>query len=465
MKEGLLVIDKEFLGTEKVSRLFVKLAVPSVVAQLVNLLYNMVDRIYIGHMENVGRLALTGVGVCMPVILIVSAFAAFVGMGGAPQVSIFMGKKDYDSAERTMGSCFSFLIIISLLLTAVLYIFGERLLMVFGASENTIGYAVDYMNIYILGTIFVQLALGMNMFITCQGFTKISMLSVIIGAVLNIILDPVFIFLFDMGVKGAALATIISQAVSAVWVVGFLISKRSGIRLKKENLRIKSSLLLPCLALGISPFIMQSTESIINICFNASLLKYGDDIAVGAMTVLSTIMQFSMLPLQGMAQGAQPITSYNFGAGNPDRVKQSFKLLLITSLTFSMILWALLMIMPDKFVLMFNSEPELISYGSWAMRIYFAVSGIFGIQIACQQTFIAIGNAKTSLFLAIFRKIILLIPLIYILPHFFENKAMAVYMAEPVADVIAVFTTSILFIRYFGKTMREMKAAQNAVEQ
>ena len=309
MKEGLLVIDKEFLGTEKGSRLFVKLAVPSVVAQLVNLLYNMVDRIYIGHMENVGRLALTGVGVCMPVILIVSAFAAFVGMGGAPQVSIFMGKKDYDSAERTMGSCFSFLIIISLLLTAVLYIFGERLLMVFGASENTIGYAVDYMNIYILGTIFVQLALGMNMFITCQGFTKISMLSVIIGAVLNIILDPVFIFLFDMGVKGAALATIISQAVSAVWVVGFLISKRSGIRLKKENLRIKSSLLLPCLALGISPFIMQSTESIINICFNASLLKYGDDIAVGAMTVLSTIMQFSMLPLQGMAQGAQPITS------------------------------------------------------------------------------------------------------------------------------------------------------------
>ena len=465
MKEGLLVIDKEFLGTEKVSRLFVKLAVPSVVAQLVNLLYNMVDRIYIGHMENVGRLALTGVGVCMPVILIVSAFAAFVGMGGAPQVSIFMGKKDYDSAERTMGSCFSFLIIISLLLTAVLYIFGERLLMVFGASENTIGYAVDYMNIYILGTIFVQLALGMNMFITCQGFTKISMLSVIIGAVLNIILDPVFIFLFDMGVKGAALATIISQAVSAVWVVGFLISKRSGIRLKKENLRIKSSLLLPCLALGISPFIMQSTESIINICFNASLLKYGDDIAVGAMTVLSTIMQFSMLPLQGLGQGAQPITSYNLGAGNPNRVKQSVKLLLITSLTFSMLLWALLMIMPDKFVLMFNSEPELISYGSWAMRIYFAVSGIFGIQIACQQTFIAIGNAKTSLFLAIFRKIILLIPLIYILPHFFENKAMAVYMAEPVADVIAVFTTSILFIRYFGKTMREMKAAQNAVEQ
>ena len=465
MKEGLLVIDKEFLGTEKVSRLFVKLAVPSVVAQLVNLLYNMVDRIYIGHMENVGRLALTGVGVCMPVILIVSAFAAFVGMGGAPQVSIFMGKKDYDSAERTMGSCFSFLIIISLLLTAVLYIFGERLLMVFGASENTIGYAVDYMNIYILGTIFVQLALGMNMFITCQGFTKISMLSVIIGAVLNIILDPVFIFLFDMGVKGAALATIISQAVSAVWVVGFLISKRSGIRLKKENLRIKSSLLLPCLALGISPFIMQSTESIINICFNASLLKYGDDIAVGAMTVLSTIMQFSMLPLQGMAQGAQPITSSTFGAANRDTVKQSFKFLLITSLTFSMLLWALLMIMPDKFVLMFNSEPELISYGSWAMRIYFAVSGIFGIQIACQQTFIAIGNAKTSLFLAIFRKIILLIPLIYILPHFFENKAMAVYMAEPVADVIAVFTTSILFIRYFGKTMREMKAAQNAVEQ
>ena len=456
--------NKEFLGTEKVSKLLVRLAVPSVVAQLVNLLYNMVDRVYIGHMEKVGDLALTGVGVCMPVILLVSAFAALVGMGGAPQVSIYMGKKDYKTAEKIMGNCLVFLVFISIVLTAVLYIFGERLLMVFGASENTIGFAVDYMKIYVLGTIFVQLALGMNMFITCQGFTKISMLSVIIGAVLNIILDPILIFGMNMGVKGAALATIISQAVSAVWVVSFLAGKKTGIRLKKENFKVDLKILLPCLALGVSPFIMQSTESIINVCFNSSLLKYGGDVAVGAMTVLSTVMQFSMLPLQGLTQGAQPITSYNYGAGNPGRVKESFKLLLIACVVYSMGLWALIMIMPDKFVLMFNSKPELVSYGAWAMRIYFAVSGIFGIQIACQQTFIAIGNAKTSLFLAIFRKIILLIPLIYILPNFFENKAMAVYLAEPVADTIAVITTATLFFKYFRKTLKKMRESENNIK-
>lgn len=456
--------NKEFLGTERIGKLLFKLALPSVVAQLVNLLYNMVDRVYIGHMENVGSLALTGVGVCMPVILLVSAFAALVGMGGAPQVSIYMGKKDYKTAEKIMGNCFVFLIFISIVLTGFLYIFGEDLLLIFGASENTIGYAIDYMNIYVIGTIFVQMALGMNMFITCQGFTKISMLSVVIGAVLNIILDPILIFNFNMGVKGAALATIISQAVSAVWVVSFLAGKKSGIRLKKENFKVDFRILLPCLALGVSPFIMQATESVINICFNSSLLKYGGDVAIGAMTVLSTVMQFSMLPLQGLTQGAQPITSYNYGAGNPDRVKQSFKLLLISCFVYSMLLWSLVMIMPEKFVLMFNSDPELVSYGSWAMRIYFAVLGIFGIQIACQQTFIAIGNAKTSLFLAVFRKIILLIPLIYILPNFFADKAMAVYLAEPVADIIAVITTSILFARYFSKTLKKMKANEENIK-
>ena len=456
--------NKEFLGTERIGKLLFKLALPSVVAQLVNLLYNMVDRVYIGHMENVGSLALTGVGVCMPVILLVSAFAALVGMGGAPQVSIYMGKKDYKTAQKIMGNCFVFLIFISIVLTGFLYIFGEDLLLIYGASENTIGYAIDYMNIYIIGTIFVQMALGMNMFITCQGFTKISMLSVVIGAVLNIILDPILIFNFNMGVKGAALATIISQAVSAVWVVSFLAGKKSGIRLKKENFKVDFRILLPCLALGVSPFIMQATESVINICFNSSLLKYGGDVAVGAMTVLSTVMQFSMLPLQGLTQGAQPITSYNYGAGNPDRVKQSFKLLLISCFVYSMLLWSLVMIMPEKFVLMFNSDPELVSYGSWAMRIYFAVLGIFGIQIACQQTFIAIGNAKTSLFLAVFRKIILLIPLIYILPNFFADKAMAVYLAEPVADIIAVITTSILFARYFSKTLKKMKANEENIK-
>ena len=456
--------NKEFLGTEKISKLLFKLAVPSVVAQLVNLLYNMVDRVYIGHIAEVGSLALTGVGVCMPVIMLVSAFACLVGMGGAPQVSICMGKKEYDKAEKIMGNCLIFLIAISIILTATFLIFGERLLMVFGASANTIGFAMDYMRIYVLGTIFVQLALGMNMFITCQGFTKVSMMSVVIGAVLNIILDPILIFVFDLGVKGAALATIISQAVSAVWVVAFLAGEKTGIRLKKKYFKIDFKVLAPCIGLGVSPFIMQATESVINVCFNSSLLKYGGDLAVGAMTVLATVMQFSMLPLQGLTQGAQPITSYNYGAGNAKRVKESFSLLLKVCLAYSMLLWLLVMLMPDKFVMMFNSDPNLVEYGSWAMRIYFAVSGIFGIQVACQQTFIAIGNAKTSLFLAILRKILLLIPLIYILPMFFENKAMAVYLAEPVADAIAVITTGILFIRSFRKTIKRMEEKNNSSE-
>ena len=456
--------NKEFLGTYKIRKLLFKLAVPSVVAQLVNLLYNMVDRVYIGHMAEVGSLALTGVGVCMPVIMLVSAFACLVGMGGAPQVSICMGKKEYDKAEKIMGNCLIFLIAISIILTATFLIFGERLLMVFGASANTIGFAMDYMRIYVLGTIFVQLALGMNMFITCQGFTKVSMMSVVIGAVLNIILDPILIFVFDLGVKGAALATIISQAVSAVWVVAFLAGKKTGIRLKKKYFKIDFKVLAPCIGLGVSPFIMQATESVINVCFNSSLLKYGGDLAVGAMTVLATVMQFSMLPLQGLTQGAQPITSYNYGAGNAKRVKESFSLLLKVCLAYSMLLWLLVMLMPDKFVMMFNSDLNLVEYGSWAMRIYFAVSGIFGIQVACQQTFIAIGNAKTSLFLAILRKILLLIPLIYILPMFFENKAMAVYLAEPVADAIAVITTGILFIRSFRKTIKRMEEKNNSSE-
>lgn len=453
--------NKEFLGTEKVSKLFVKLAVPTVVAQLVNLLYNMVDRIYIGHMKNIGSLALTGVGVCMPVIMIISAFACLIGMGGAPQVSISLGKGEHERAERIMNCCFMFLILISVILTVFLRIFGDRLLLLFGASENTIPYASAYMNIYVLGTLFVQLSLGMNMFITCQGFTKISMLSVIIGAVMNIILDPIFIFGLDMGVRGAAMATIVSQAVSAVWIIRFLFGKKTGIKLQKRFFKFDFKLILPCMALGVSPFIMQSTESILNICFNSSLLKYGGDIAVGAMTILSTLMQFSLLPLQGMSQGAQPITSYNLGAGKPERVKQSVMLLLKVCFAYSMLFWITLMLFPTFYVKLFNSNMELVTYTQWAMRIYFAVLGIFGVQIACQQSFIALGNAKSSVFLALLRKVILLIPLIYILPHFLENKAFAVYLAEPVADIIAVSTTSVMFYKYFKKVLNNMQKKNN----
>ena len=331
--------SKEFLGTEPIGKLLFKLAVPSVIAQIVNMLYNIVDRIYIGHIPGSGSLALTGVGVCLPIIMVVSAFAALVGSGGAPRASIFMGKDDMDSAEKILSGCFTVQIIISAILTAVLLLFGRSMLLTFGASENTIGYAVDYMSIYAVGTIFVQMTLGMNMFITAQGFSKTSMLTVTIGAVCNIILDPIFIFGFGMGVKGAALATIISQAVSCGWVLAFLTGKKTFLRIKKEYLKPVPSIVFPCLALGLSTFVMQSSESVISVCFNSSLLKYGGDLAVGAMTILTSTMQFAMLPLQGIGQGAQPIMSYNYGARNNDRMKKTFKLHLVISLIYSTLFW------------------------------------------------------------------------------------------------------------------------------
>ena len=317
--------DQSFLGTEPVGKLLVRLAVPTVIAQLVNMLYNIVDRIYIGHIAEIGSLALTGVGVCMPIIMIVTAFAALVASGGAPRASIALGRGDHDTAEKLLGGSFSLQIAISLLLTAVLLLFGHNFLLAFGASENTIEYADSYLNIYALGTLFVELTLGMNAFITAQGFATTGMLTVLIGAVCNIVLDPLFIFGLNMGVRGAALATVLSQGISCVWVVSFLMGKKTSLRLKPQNMRIDMKLLAPCIALGLSTFIMQSTESIISVCFNSSLLKYGGDIAVGAMTILTSVMQFAMLPLQGLAQGAQPISSYNFGAKNAERQADIFR--------------------------------------------------------------------------------------------------------------------------------------------
>ncbi len=356
-----------------------------------------------------------------------------------------------------MGNSFSLLVLASVILTAVFQLFAEPLLLTFGASENTIGYALDYLRIYTLGTIFVQMTLGMNAYITAQGFTTVSMKTVLIGAILNTLLDPIFIFVLGLGVRGAALATILSQAVSAVWVLRFLTGPRTKWRLRRENLKPVPSVFLPCLALGLAPFIMQSTESLISVCFNSSLLKYGSDIAVCAMTVLISIMQLAMMPLQGLTQGAQPIISYNYGARNAQRVRDAFRCLLISCVTYSMTLWALVQFFPRLFALLFSSAPELVSYAAWALRIYMAATGIFGVQIACQQTFIALGNAKTSLFLAILRKIILLIPLIYILPHFFTNKVFAVFLAEPVADFLAVCTTAAMFAVQFKKSMAELE--------
>lgn len=448
------------LDSQGIGKLLLRLALPTITAQLVNALYNMVDRIYIGHIPVVGKTALTGVGVCLSLIMIISAFAALTAMGGATRASILLGKGQRDTAERILGNCVTGSVVVGLVLTAVFLSFSRPLLLAFGASEETIVYAVQYMKIYALGTVFVELALGLNAFITAQGFASVAMISVLIGAVANMILDAVLILVFDMGVAGAALATIISQGLSALWVVRFFLGRKTGLRIKKENLRLDWKLYAPCLALGMSPFVMQSTEGVISVCFNASLQKYGGDLAVGAMTILSSMMQFSMLPLQGLTQGAQPIISYNFGAGNADRVRKTFRLLLLCSLAYSVSLWLVAMLLPDLVARIFTPDGTLIAYGAWAMRIYMAASLIFGAQIACQQTFIALGNAKVSLFLAVLRKIILLIPLIFILPLFFRQgaeQAMAVFLAEPVADTLAVVTTGCTFAILFRKTMKNLE--------
>lgn len=449
--------EKSFLGTEPIGKLLMQLAIPTVAAQLINMLYNLVDRVYIGHIPDVGALALTGVGVCMPLIMIVSAFAALVSNGGAPRASIFLGKEDKDSAEKTLGNCFFLQVIVSIVLTAILLMFNREFLMLFGASENTIEYGVSYMNIYAIGTIFVQLTLGMNAFITAQGFAKTGMLSVLIGAVANIVLDPILIFGFDMGVRGAALATVISQSMSCIWVLTFLCGKKTILKLRKKNFRLRKNIILPSLALGSSIFIMQASESVIAVCFNSSLLRYGGDIAVGAMTILTSVMQFAMLPLQGLGQGAQPIISYNYGAGSKVRVKKAFMLLLKVSLGYSIVLGAAVMLFPGAFAGLFTSDAALLEFTKTALRIYICGIFLFGIQIACQMTFNALGNAKASIMVAIMRKFILLIPLIYIVPMIWtSNKTMAVYLAEPIADVLAVVFTTVLFIHQFKKSLAAM---------
>lgn len=445
------------LGTKSIKKLLFSMAVPAITAQIINLLYNLVDRMYIGHIPDVGATALTGVGVTMPIIMVISAFAALVSMGGAPRSSIMMGKGDKDTAEKILGNCTTALVLISIILTAVVLIFGENMLMAFGASKNTVNYALDYLKIYAYGTLFVQLALGLNAFITAQGFAKTSMLTVLVGAILNIILDPIFIFGFNMGVKGAALATVISQGVSALWVIKFLTGDKTFLKIKKKYLRIDFKVLLPCIALGLAPFIMQSTESILTVSFNTSLLKYGGDLSVGAMTILSSVMQFSMLPLVGLTQGATPIISFNYGSGNGTRVKEAFLLLLKASLIYSIGLWAIAMVFPQVFAGIFSKEAELIDITIKAMRIYMAASLLFGIQVSCQQTFIALGKAKVSVFLAVLRKIILLIPLIYILPLFLENKVNAVFLAEPIADMIAVTITGIMFAAQFKRVLKKLE--------
>ena len=450
------------LGKGSISKLLYTLAVPTIIGQLVNLLYNVIDRIFIGRMAN-GDIAMAGVGVAMQIILLVSAFAMLFAAGGAPLSAIEMGKQDNDKAEEIMSNCFSMLISGGIILTILFLVFKEPILWAFGASNATIGYGLDYLSIYLIGTIFVQISLGMNLFINTQGFTKIGMFTVIIGAIINIVLDPILIFGFGMGVKGAALATIISQGISAIFVLKFLFGKKSILKIRKKYLKLNKKLALSIVALGVAPFIMQATESLVLVSLNNQLLKYGGDLAVGAMTIMSSIMQVIMMPLMGLTQGAQPIISYNFGAKEMDRVKKTFKLLFIICVSYSAVMVSLIMIFPEFFVSIFNNKPELVEITSWAMKIYFVGMCLFGAQIACQQTFLALGQAKTSLIIAMLRKIVLLVPLIFILPMFIEDGLTAVLLAEPIADIIAIISTVIIFGLFYKKTFNNIDEKNNEV--
>ncbi len=445
--------NKEKLGTMPLGRLMFQLAVPTVFAQIVNLLYNLVDRIYVGRIPGEGSMALAGLGVTFPVIMLISAFAALVGQGGAPRASICMGQKDMEGAERILGSSTAFLIVLSLVLSVVFMAVKEPLLMMFGASETTIPYANEYLGIYLLGTIAVQIALGLNQFVTCQGFARTGMMTVLIGAVLNIILDPILIFGFDMGVSGAAVATVFSQAVSALWVFWFLCSKKSIIRIRRKYLRLDKKALGPVLLLGVSPFIMQATECLVQLTFNTGMQTYGNDYYVGAMTVIFSLSQMIFLPVQGISQGAAPIISYNFGAGNIKRVKDAFRLLLICALLFTLVSAGLFVLVPGVFVALFSSDPQIQEIASFGMRIYFAGFTIFGAQLACQQTFLALGEAKISMFLALLRKVILLIPLALVLPKLGLGTT-GLFLAEPISDVLAVAATVTMFRLNIGRILK-----------
>ena len=447
-------VKRPNMGEGSVRGLLLKMAIPAVLAQIVNLLYNIVDRIYIGHMPEVGDLALTGVGLFTPMLMLITAFAMLCGAGGAPNAGIALGRGDKEKAEKIMGNCFTLLMAIAVVLTIVFYIFAPQLLKLFGASENTLPYAIDYARIYILGSVFILIVMGMNVFITAQGNAKIAMLTTVIGAVTNIVLDPIFIFAFKMGVRGAALATVISQAVSAVWILRFLISEKSVIKLKKENMKLEKEIVLPCLALGVSTFVMLSTESILSISFTSSLARYGGDLAVGAMTILTSINQLITMPLSGFCQGGNPIISFNYGAKKFSRVRESFMTQFIICVSYAGLFCIMLMIFPHLFAGIFTGVTQLVDYTAWAIRIFFA--GVFsvGFQLTCQQAFIALGRAKVSLFLACLRKLILLIPLIFILPSFMENQTLAVFLAEPISDIIAATVTASMFFYTFNKLLK-----------
>ena len=453
---------KQDMGTGSVKKLMVKMAVPALVGQVVNLLYNIVDRIYIGHIPEFGGAALTGVGLFTPILMLITAFAMMAGAGGAPRAAIAMGQGDKDKAEKIMANCFTVLLMFAVVLTAVFYFACPSLLRLFGASDATLPYAVTYGRIYILGSVSVLIVMGMNTFITTQGFASISMLTTVIGAVINIALDPILIFGLDMGVAGAATATVISQVVSAVWILRFLTGKKTILKLKVPNMKLQKHIILPCLGLGISTFVMLSTESILSVSFTSSLARFGGDVAVGAMTVLTSINQLITMPLSGVCQGGQPLISFNYGAKKFDRVKEAFFCQFGVCVAYTTVFWLLLMLFPNVFAGIFTSDMALVDYTAWALKIFLACGFSVGFQISCQQAFMALGQAKISLIMALLRKVFLLIPLIFVLPLFFapENKAFAVFLAEPISDVIAAAVTTFMFFRFFIRMLREGKAQQ-----
>lgn len=445
---------KRDMGSGSIKKLMLQLALPALVGQVVNLLYNIVDRIYIGHIPEIGGTALTGVGLFTPLLMLITAFAMLAGAGGAPRAAIAMGQKDRDRAEKIVANCFTMLMIFAAVLTVALFAAAPALLRLFGASDATLPYALTYGRIYIVGSAFVLIVMGMNPFITTQGFAKVSMLTTLIGAGINIVLDPIFIFLLDMGVAGAALATVISQAVSALWILRFLTGEKTILKLKRGNMKLQKQIILPCLALGISSFVMVSTESLLSVSFTSSLARFGGDVAVGAMTVMTSLNQLITMPLQGICQGGQPLISYNYGAGKMRRVKEAFLCQFIVCVAYTTVFWLLIQFFPGFFAGIFTSDQQLVEYTAWALRIFLACAFSVGFQISCQQAFMALSQAKISLLMACLRKIVLLIPLIFILPNFFENKVTAVFLAEPVSDLIAAAVTTMCFFAFFAKLMK-----------
>ena len=445
------------LGKDSIGKLLLRLSLPAILAQLTNALYSIINRMYLGNLPGQSHLALSALGVCMPILILITALSSLVGMGGAPRVSARMGKGDYAGAERILGSCFTTILLISATITLVLQLFMAPILQMFGASGETLPYAMSYLRIYSLGTVFMQISLGMNFFISAQGFAKTSMITILLGAGLNIVLDPILIFGLRMGLPGAALATVISQGVAAAWVMRFLLGPKTQLKIRRENMPIRWKILAPVLLLGLSPFAMKSTEGLVSIAFNIRLRDMGGDVAVGAMTILTSILQVGMMPVSGMGQGAQPILSFNLGARKADRVKEAFRILLFSSLGWSVTYWAVLMLFPGWFAGLFSSDPALLETAVWAMRIYLAAQFISGAQIACQQTLVAVEQAKASLFLALLRKLFLLVPLMFILPSIAGLGLTGVFLAQPTADLVAFTITALVFYTRFSRVLRGLR--------